>query len=315
MTQLQDKIQYVLDESRILILGAQVLVGFHYRAAFERGFQHLPETSQALLLAALGLLLLAFALLIWPAAYHRLVAKGQDTDDLHRFATRVLDGALVPFAVSLAIDLYVATVRLTDHAVAGLAGLAILLAALLGWYGLAVLQRPKRRPSLYVSPPRRSEMDEHPGAEPMSVQRKLQHVLTEARMVLPGAQALLGFQLATILLESFEQLPSSSQAVHLASLGLIALSTILLMAPAAYHRLVEQGEATERFHAMASRMVLAAMVPLALGLVGDCFVVVRKVTGTLIWALVSATLLLVVCYGLWFGVTLYGSSPRLRTTR
>jgi hypothetical protein len=45
MTQLQDKIQYVLDESRILILGAQVLVGFHYRAAFERGFQHLPETS------------------------------------------------------------------------------------------------------------------------------------------------------------------------------------------------------------------------------------------------------------------------------
>jgi hypothetical protein len=27
--QLQDKIQYVLDESRILILGAQVLVGFH----------------------------------------------------------------------------------------------------------------------------------------------------------------------------------------------------------------------------------------------------------------------------------------------
>ncbi len=53
--QLHDKIQYVLDESRILILGAQVLVGFHYRAAFERGFQHLPETSQALLLGALGL--------------------------------------------------------------------------------------------------------------------------------------------------------------------------------------------------------------------------------------------------------------------
>jgi hypothetical protein len=310
MTQLQDKIQYVLDESRILILGAQVLVGFHYRAAFERGFQHLPEPSQALLLGALGLLLLALALLICPAAYHRLVAKGEDTEDLHRFATRVLDGALVPFAVSLAIDLYLATVRLTDRAVAGLAGLAILLAALLGWYGLAVLQRPKRRLSRYMSPPRRSEMDEPPEVEHTPLQRKLQHVLIEARMVLPGAQALLGFQLATILLETFEQLPFSSQAVHVASLGLIALSTILLMAPAAYHRLVEHGEATERFHVMASRMVLAAMVPLALGLAGDCFVVVRKVTGTFTWALVGATLLLVVCYGLWFGVTLYGPSPR-----
>jgi hypothetical protein len=313
MTQLQDKIQYVLDESRILILGAQVLVGFHYRAAFEGGFEHLPETSQALLLGALGLLLLALALLIWPAAYHRLVAEGQDTEDLHHFATWVLDRALVPLAVGLAIDLYVATARLTGRAVAGLTGLAILLAALFWWYGLAVLQRPERRLFLSATPPRRSKMGENPHAERTPVERKLQHVLTEARMVLPGAQALLGFQLAAILLESFEQLPLSSQAVHLASLGLIALSTILLMAPAAYHRLVEQGEATERFHRVAGRMVLAAMVPLALGLAGDCFVVVRKVTGTLTWAFISVALLLVVCYGLWFGVTLYGPSPGTRT--
>jgi hypothetical protein len=308
--QLQDKIQYVLDEDRILILGAQVLVGFHYRAAFERGFEHLPEISQALLLGALGLLLLALVLLIWPVAYHRLVTEGQDTEGLHRLASWVLDGALVPFAISLAIDLYVATARLTGRAVAALAGLLILLAALFGWYGLAVLRRPKRRLPLQATPSRRFDMAEVTNAERTPVERRIQHVLIEARMVLPGAQALLGFQLATILLDGFEQLPTSSRAVHVASLGLIALSTILLMAPAAYHRLVEQGEATERFHGVASRMVLAAMVPLALGLTGDCFVVVRKATGALTWGLISASLLLVVCYGLWFGVTLYCPSPR-----
>jgi hypothetical protein len=229
-----------------------------------------------------------------------------------RLATRVLDVALVPLAVGLAIDLYVATARLTGHAVAGLAGLVILLAALFWWYGLAALQRPKRRTSFHAPLPRRFEMDEGPSAEHTPVERKIHYVLTEARMVLPGAQALLGFQLATILLEGFEQLPPSSQAVHLTSLALITLSTIFLMAPAAYHRLVEQGETTERFHEVASRMVLAAMVPLALGLTGDCFVVVRKVTGTLTWALIGASLLLIVCSSLWFGVTLYGANPRTK---
>jgi hypothetical protein len=35
---------------------------------------------------------------------------------------------------------------------------------------------------------------------------RIRHVLTEARVVLPGTQALLGFQLTVILTESFEKL-------------------------------------------------------------------------------------------------------------
>jgi hypothetical protein len=66
-------------------------------------------------------------------------------------------------------------------------------------------------------------------------------------MVLPGAQALLGFQLAIMVLEGFDQLPPASQRVHLASLALMVLSTILLMAPAAYHRLVEQARRRNTF--------------------------------------------------------------------
>lgn len=37
----------------------------------------------------------------------------------------------------------------------------------------------------------------------------MEEVLTECRMVLPGAQALLGFQLAIVLMEAFDRLPVS----------------------------------------------------------------------------------------------------------
>ena len=39
---------------------------------------------------------------------------------------------------------------------------------------------------------------------------KIEQMLTEARVVLPGAQALFGFQLAIVLTQSFEQLPTAS---------------------------------------------------------------------------------------------------------
>ena len=98
-------------------------------------------------------------------------------------------------------------------------------------------------------------------------------------MVLPGIQALFGFQLIAVLTESFERLPDLSKYIHLASLGFIAVTVVLLMTPAAYHRIVEEGEETEHFHRFATRMVVASLVPLALGIAGGVYVVVQKVTG------------------------------------
>ena len=53
-------------------------------------------------------------------------------------------------------------------------------------------------------------------------------MLTEARVLLPGAQALLGFQLAVILNDTFSQLPQSSKLTNVASLCCISLAIILL---------------------------------------------------------------------------------------
>jgi hypothetical protein len=127
-------------------------------------------------------------------------------------------------------------------------------------------------------------------------------------MVLPGAQALLGFQFIAFLAAGYDDLPDSSKQVHLVSLLLIALTTVLLMTPAAYHRLVAHGENTEDFYQFAGRMVLAAMVPLALGISSDLFVVARKVTNSIGVAASAAALTLGFCYGLWFAFMYYRRS-------
>jgi hypothetical protein len=42
--------------------------------------------------------------------------------------------------------------------------------------------------------------------------------LTELRVILPGAQALFGFQVSAVLIESFDRLSSTSRTAHLASM-------------------------------------------------------------------------------------------------
>jgi len=78
---------------------------------------------------------------------------------------------------------------------------------------------------------------------------------------------------------------------------------VLLIAPAAYHRLAEAWEDTEHFRVVASRLLLAALVFLGPGMAGDLFLVIAKVTGSTIKAGLTAGLLLLAFYGLWFGAS------------
>ena len=87
------------------------------------------------------------------------------------------------------------------------------------------------------------------------------------------------------------------------------------MTPAAYHRLVERGEDTEHFHRFASRTLLAAMIPLALGLTGDFYVVARKITESEGLSISLSALALCIFYGLWFGYTLYKKQAQAKAAR
>src|SRR5215471_4031997 len=98
---LPDKVKIALEETRILILGAQILLGFGFRGVFSERFDELPPYTRYADAVGLALLVAAIGLLIAPGPYHRIVEKGQDSGRLHRFVTVIADLALLPFALAL----------------------------------------------------------------------------------------------------------------------------------------------------------------------------------------------------------------------
>lgn len=306
---LRDQVENALNETRMLTLGAQVLIGFHYNAAFTPRFERLSTDQQQLVLLGLALMLIALALLLAPSAFHQIVEHGNDSQRILAFTGHVAGYALLPIALGMGADVYLAVSLLAGTRPAVAAGSAMCAVALVLWYGLEWGLRWSGRAQRPADMPDRDDSD-------LSTRIKL--VMTEARTVLPGAQALLGFQLAAVLTDSFEKLPSGLQQVHVGSLGLIALAVALLMAPAAFHRIVERGRDSERMHTFSSAMVLSSLVPLGLGIGGDLYVVAAKVLGSQAEAATLAAAALVVLFGLWFGVTLFvrtRSAPPPRVAR
>lgn len=94
-------------------------------------------------------------------------------------------------------------------------------------------------------------------------------------MVLPGIQALFGFQLIAAFNARWPELAVVDRVIHLSALVLIGLAIALIMTPAAYHRICEPGRTSMFFVRLASALVAAAMVPLILGISLDVYVVTR----------------------------------------
>ena len=113
MLKLNDAIENVLNEARILLLGGQVLLGFSFRICFEQKFEQIARPAQLAEIIALGIMTAALGWLIWPAAFHQIKENGRTTASLHIFTTNVLDWALLPFAVGLALTLYTVSTALT----------------------------------------------------------------------------------------------------------------------------------------------------------------------------------------------------------
>ena len=127
------------------------------------------------------------------------------------------------------------------------------------------------------------------------------HLLEECRMVLPGIQALFGFQLIAVFNQGFgEKLSQVGQMVHLVALILTTLSMALVMTPAALHRQAEPKAVSERFLWLASSMVLAAMVPLAVAVGLDSYVVASIVLKSELLGALLGVLLMLVFASLWF---------------
>jgi hypothetical protein len=122
-------------------------------------------------------------------------------------------------------------------------------------------------------------------------------------MVLPGIQALFGFQLIAVFNQAFgEKLSPGEQQLHFLALYLVALSAGLVMAPAAIHRQSQQREVSERFIWLSSLLVRMSMLPLALGLSLDVYLIARVVFEGLAASLAFAGALFAILMGLWYAL-------------
>jgi membrane associated rhomboid family serine protease len=145
------------------------------------------------------------------------------------------------------------------------------------------------------------ERGNHGKVQIESLEEEATHVLDEARMVLPGIQALFGFQLVAVFNQRFaSDLAPWQQQIHLAALFLVAISVAAIMTPAAYHRQAERGRISERFLRLASGLITAAMLPLAAGISLDLFVVAGIVTGQQDLSAALGALLFGILLGAWF---------------
>jgi len=145
-------------------------------------------------------------------------------------------------------------------------------------------------------------------SEPL--EQEANHVLEEARMVLPGIQALFGFQLIAIYNARFEtELAGYEQRLHLLAIVLVALAIALIMAPAAYHRQAERGQVSRYFIDFSSNLLTWALAPLLLGIVLEVYLIARIVLDSIPASFAIAALMFVVFAGLWFVF------PRLKNRR
>jgi Family of unknown function (DUF6328) len=119
-------------------------------------------------------------------------------------------------------------------------------------------------------------------------------------MVLPGIQALFGFQLVAVFNNRFQELTTPEQRLHLTALLLVALAVGLIMTPAAYHRIAERGTVSRRFVEVASRFLAFAMAPLMLSIAIDLYLLARLILHNVTLSAALALAMLLVLLGLWF---------------
>lgn len=290
---IERKFKVALEETRLLMLASQILFGFELQSIFQEEFHAWPATVRHTDGVGLLLMVVALGLLLTPASLHRLAERGQITGRVRTAVTRFTEAALLPFAMSLGIDLFVVMGQAFGTA-AGLAvGFLFFALAILCWYMIEFIYREDVLKKGRTVTKKR-------GDSPTQLDVRIDQMLTEARIAMPGAQVLLGFQLAVTLTKSFAELPAEARFVHAAALLAVTLSLILLVAPAAFHRIAFDGEDTERFFAIGSNLVTAALFPLLIGIAGDVYVAIGRIFDDLEFGALAGMATFALLFGLWY---------------
>ena len=185
---LADKLKMALDEGRLLILGAQVVFGCQFQTVFQERFQNAPRESQAHRgNRACWRLCLRVALLITPSMTHHVTYRGEDRKGALRVASTMRRrGHMVPMTLGLGATTFVVFESLFNRNIGVVAGITFAAVAFSFLYALGLVLRIGHKGQM------------PPSEKRTLLKNKSEQLLTEARVIIPGAQALLGFQFVVV---------------------------------------------------------------------------------------------------------------------
>ena len=136
--------------------------------------------------------------------------------------------------------------------------------------------------------------------EPNGLHEEMRNIIEEARVILPGVQALFGFQTIAVFNDHFVKLPEYAKDCHLAGLGMVIIAVALVMTPAVYYRVVGPSHVSRRMTRRSAWLIRCALAPLACGLALDMFTVIFVATQNLKVSIAGATATFIILAGLWF---------------
>jgi Family of unknown function (DUF6328) len=117
-------------------------------------------------------------------------------------------------------------------------------------------------------PPAPAETDTQNESEKERIDRNFLELLQELRVAQTGVQVLFAFLLAVPFAASFDKLDEFQRTVYFITLICTAISTALLIAPSAHHRIEFRRREKEHILKVANRMAIVGFGFLALAMVG-----------------------------------------------
>jgi hypothetical protein len=133
------------------------------------------------------------------------------------------------------------------------------------------------------------------------VNRELSELLNELRISLPGVQVLFAFLLTVPFQQNFQRVNQFQRNVYHATLLMSALSIVLLVAPAAQHRLLFRKQDKEPMLFRFNKYAIAGQLCLGAALTGALLLVTSYMFGTprAVVTTVVTVLLVLVFWVIW----------------
>jgi len=138
------------------------------------------------------------------------------------------------------------------------------------------------------------------------LEREHGELLNELRSLIPGAEVLFGFLLAIRFTGQFGDLNDAERYVYYVTLIATAVALVLLMAPAAHHRLRFREGDKDYLLRKGNREAIAGTVAIAIAFTGVIYLITELVFGK--WeAIVASTAFFLFAAWRWWSLALYRS--------